>query len=229
MGKLVEYHRRGCILSSVCAGIFILAGTGLLEGREVTTHWELAGSFETAYPDIRVNTDRILIDGGDIITAGGLMSWLDLGLELIQRFSSPRIMRRTGKVLVVDTGSREQRYYRNFTPRRDHGDAEILIVQNHIRDHLERGIHIGELAALCALGERTFLRRFRTATGYTPVSYIQQVRIQRACELLESTPATVQEIVSRSGYGDIAAFRKIFIRITGLTPREFRKRFSSSK
>lgn len=224
---LIAMHGSGSMLCSVCAGAFILAQTGLLNQRPATTHWVLADRLAKSFPEVRVDDNKILINDGDLITAGGLMAWLDLGLELVAQFGSPALMRRLGKQLVVDTAPREQRYYRCFIPPFDHGDKVILKSQHYLQTNSHISVSVKQLAADCHLSDRTFLRRFVRATGYKPKEYIQQLRISKASEALESSSDSVEVISLNVGYDDVSAFRKVFIRITGLTPRAFRARFSA--
>lgn len=225
---LINKHLEGSILCSVCAGLFILASTELLSSREVTTHWELADAFNRRYPHVNLNVDRILVNDNDIVTAGGVMSWVDLGLELVAQFTKPTIMRQLGKILVVDTGKQQQKYYQLFLPKFDHGDKEILSVQRKLETDYKQAIKISELAEFCYLTERTFSRRFVKATGLKPNNYLQKLRIQKACGLLENTQLPFETIAYEVGYEDPGACRKIFNRIMGLTPGEFRKRFADS-
>ena len=222
---LIEKHNGGSILCSACAGSFIIASTGLLDRREATTHWDLVTAFNQRYPDVKLNSNKILVNDGDIISAGGMLSWLDLSLELVAQFSTPGIMRKLGKILVVDTGQREQRYYKQFSPKLTHGDTTILSIQRKLQTDYRLPIKISELAQSCRLTERTFLRHFVKATGIKPREYIQKLRIQKVCDLLENTKDTFEMIAYNVGYEDISACRKIFVRIMGLTPRQFRRRF----
>lgn len=222
-----QQHGQGTVICSACAGTFVLAATGLLQKRRATTHWDLASQFQEHYPETYLESNQLLINDGDIITAGGLMSWLDLGLELVAQFTHPKIMRQLGKYMIVDTGRREQRYYQSFLPKLDHGDTAISKVQHYIRAHLEQPLTVTLLREQCFLSERTFLRRFVRATNLKPKQYIQRIRIQRACELIEATNDTFESISLKVGYEDISAFRKTFIKIMGLTPREFRSRFAT--
>ena len=223
---LREMHGAGVLLCSVCAGAFILAQSGLLNQRPATTHWLLTERLAQQFPEVLVDGNKILINDGDLITAGGLMAWLDLGLELVAQFASPALMRRLGKQLVVDTAPREQRYYRCFIPPFNHGDRVILKVQHSLQNTYQLPLTVRQLALDSHLTERTFLRRFVRATGYKPKEYLQQLRISKACEALEASPDSVETISRRVGYDDVSAFRKVFIQIMGLTPREFRARFS---
>lgn len=222
---LQKRHGEGSILCSACAGAFIIASTGLLAKREATTHWGLANDFTDLHPDTKLNLKEIVKNDGDIITAGGMMSWLDLGLELVAQFMSPAVMRQLGKTLVIDTGQREQRFYQQFSPRLNHGDDVILNIQQTLQRDYRNTIRITELACASCLTERTFLRRFSKATGFKPNEYLQRLRIQKACDLLENTHKTFELIASEVGYEDVSACRKIFTRIIGLSPRAFKKRF----
>lgn len=156
------------------------------------------------------------------------MAWMDLGLELVAEFSNASIMRELGKLMVVDTGQREQRFYKSFVPPLNHGDQDILRAQHFLQSNYATAITIVDLASLGCLGERTFLRRFTKATGDKPTHYLQKLRIQKACEQLESTRDTIEHIAYGVGYEDTSAFRKTFIKIMGLTPKGFRSRFGNS-
>ncbi|MBL4822654.1 MAG: helix-turn-helix domain-containing protein [Colwellia sp.] len=218
-------HRTGSILCSVCAGAFILAKTGLLDNRAATTHWQLADEFNEKHPKVFLKIDSLLINDGDIISAGGLMSWIDLGLEIVAQFTQPHIMRKLGKYLIVDTSKREQRYYVSFSPKFHHGNQQILAVQHYIQANYNKSLHVTLLASLLHMSERTFLRQFTRATTHRPVQYIQRVRVQKACELLESTTQSFEQIALNIGYDDVNSFRKVFIKVIGLSPSAFKARF----
>lgn len=222
---LVKSHAAGAALASVCAGAFGLAETGLLDGRRATTHWIYAERFAERYPRIRVEAEHLLIDEGDVITAGGLMSWTDLGLRLVERLLGPAAMRETARFLLVDPPGREQAPYSPFSPRLDHGDAAILGVQRWLRRAEGREADVGAMAAKAGLETRTFLRRFRRATGLRPTEYRQRLRVDEARRLLESTRRPVAQIAHEAGYEDAGAFRRVFARTTGLAPGDYRKRF----
>ena len=222
---LTTKHADGSLLCSACAGAFLIAPTGLLDGRRATTHWRLVNALGELYPKIKLDPDKIIVNDGDIITAGGMMSWMDLGLELVKQFTSPYIMRQLGKLLVVDTGAREQRYYQQFLPSFTHGDNAILHAQKILQIDYCKPVKVSALAKTSCLTERTFLRRFVKSTGMRPGEYIQKLRIQKACDLLENTHCTFETIAHDVGYEDVSACRKTFVRIMGLTPREFKNRF----
>jgi len=223
---ILRQHNHGAVICSACAGAFIVAECGLLKNRPATTHWKLASQFTQRYPDVKMDANKILINDADIITAAGLMSWLDLGLEIVAQFMQPNIMRQLGKTLVVDTARREQRYYQSFVPILNHGDKAIIKAQHYLQEHFSDAITITILSSISVLGTRTFLRRFVKATGLKPSHYLQKLRIQKACDLIETTTDTFELISLNVGYQDTSAFRKIFLKIVGLSPRNFKNRFS---
>jgi len=223
---LRDNHESGITLASVCAGALMLAEAGVLAGRTVTTHWVFGNLLQARFPDLGgVETDRLIIDDGDIITAGGIMAWTDLGLKLVDRFLGPTIMIETARYLLIDPPGREQRYYSVFAPRLTHGDAAVLKVQHWLQTTDARETSLAVLAAHAGLEERTFLRRFQKATGLTTTEYIQRLRVGKAQELLQFSASPVDQIAWDVGYADPGAFRKVFTRIVGLTPNEFRRRF----
>lgn len=222
---LLPLHQRGVLLCSVCAGAFLLAETGLLDNRKATTHWGLANEFQQRYPQVQLDTDKLLIDDGDIITAGGLMAWVDLGLKLVDRYLGPSVMLATARFLLVDPGGREQRFYSVFSPVLNHGDQAILQLQHWLQNHYAEAVTVSGMARMAKLTERTFIRRFQCATRLNPSEYLQHLRIGKARELMESSQLAVEQIAWQVGYQDPAAFRRTFRKIMGLTPKEYRYRF----
>lgn len=220
-------HAEGSVIASICGGAFVLAETGLLDGRAVTTHWTYEQTLHDRFPKLKVDVDRLVIDGGDIISAGGLMSWVDLGLILVNRFLGPIIMAKTARMMLVDLPGREQRFYSGFIPRLSHGDGAILKAQHYLQAHEGKDARISVLAEQAGLEERTFLRRFQKATGLTAISYAQRLRVAKSQELLQFGKQPVESIAWRVGYSDPGAFRKVFHRIVGLTPGEYRDRFQT--
>lgn len=223
---LRDRHAEGTALCSVCAGAFLLAETGLLDGRPATTHWALAERFAARFPDVRLDADKLLIDDGDLVTAGGLMAWVDLGLRLVNRFLGSAALLATARYFLVDPGGREQRFYSTFSPQLTHGDAAILKVQHWLQANSGSRISLPVMAARAKLGDRTFLRRFQSATGLTPGQYLQHLRVGKARDLLEQSQLAVDEIAWQVGYGDPGAFRKVFLKLMGLSPGEYRRRFT---
>ncbi len=223
---LRDQHSTGVILSSVCAGAFLLGETGLLSKRKATTHWGYVEEFEQRFPDVDLDVDRIIIEDGDIVTAGGAMAWTDLGLRMVDRFLGSQVMNETARALLIDPSRREQCYYSAFSPILTHGDAAILKVQHWLQKTEARVIDLSTLASCAQLEERTFLRRFHKATGMTSTEYCQRLRIGSAKDFLQFSLMPVEQIAWKVGYSDASAFRKIFKRIVVLTPSEYRRRFT---
>jgi transcriptional regulator GlxA family with amidase domain len=226
---LIMQHARGAVLASNCGGAFLLAETGLLRGRSATTHWMFADLLQTRFPEVIVEPEKIVIDDGDIITAGGLMAWTDLGMQLIDRLLGPSIMVETSRFFLVDARGREQRHYASFAPRLTHGDEAILKVQHWLQVKGARAISVADMAREAGLEDRTFLRRFKAATGANPTEYAQCVRMEKARELLQFTRRTVDQIAWSVGYEDAAAFRRVFGRLVGLSPGDYRRRFGADR
>lgn len=222
---LSQLQIEGCVLASVCAGAFLLAETGLLNGRKVTTHWMYADVFSHRFPLAELDIDSLIIDGGDIITAGGAFAWTDLGLRLIDRFLGAALMLDTAKMLLIDPPGRQQSLYIMFTPNENHGDKQILKVQRWLNQNYSHDVVRAELAAISGLEPRTFLRRFKRATGYTPTEYCQRLRISHGRRLLETTRDPIEKISWEVGYMDHTAFRRLFLRYVGLAPGEYRHKF----
>ncbi len=218
-------HASGTILCSACAGAFWLGHAGLLAGRPATTHWALEEEFQTAFPTTMLGAEHLLIDDNDIVTAGGLMAWLDLGLFIVNRFLGGQVVSNTARHLLIDPGGREQRNYRSFRPALKHGDSAILKVQHWLEANTDDAISVVEMAKRAHLSSRTFLRRFKAATNHTPNDYLQNLRIEKARGLLERTRIPVSEIGWRVGYRDPSAFGRLFRTTTGLTASDYRNRF----
>ena len=216
-------------MTSLCSGAFLLAEAGLLEGRRVTTHWRHATTFRQKYPGSVIDTDRLLVELGDIITAGGVMAWTDLTLHMIQRFGGRKLMLDVARMFVLDPPERAQSYYATFLPNMSHADAQIAAVQGLLRNMPGADHSIACLAQHAGLSERSFLRRFKQATGLTPVTYLQSLRVEAARSRLELTRDSFERISWDVGYGDTTAFRRIFQRIVGLTPSEYRRRFGPGR
>jgi len=226
---LRERHDRGATIASICGGAFMLGHAGLLDGRRATTHWLYANHFQAMFPAVAMTPSDIVVEDGDIITAGGMLAWTDLGLRLIHRVLGPTVMSEAAKFLLVDPSGREQRNYSTFAPRLNHGDTAVLKVQHWLQAHSGQEINIGELAARAGLEQRTFLRRFHKATGLRPTEYVQALRIGLARERLEFSRDSVERIAFNVGYKDPSAFRRVFQKVTGLSASAYRERFSAAR
>lgn len=222
---IVRAHAGGALACSVCAGAFWLGHAGLLDGRPVTTHWALEAELKTAFPKVVLEPERILIDDHDLVTAGGVMAWLDLGLFLVGRWLGPDAVSQTARHLLIDPRGREQKNYRSFRPALAHGDRAILSLQHWMEANTAADLSVEALAAHTGLAMRTFTRRFKAATGLPPNLYVQTLRVEKARGLLERGRGTVNEIAWAVGYADVSAFAKVFRSVTGLSASAYRKRF----
>jgi len=222
---LREVHASGAALGSICTGTFVLGETGLLDGRTISTHWTFDQLMAERFPNVRMDTDRTVIDDGDIVTGGGASSWVDVGLKLVDRFLGPNVMVETARTLSVDPPHRDQRDYSGFVPNFSHGDAAILKVQHCLQATGAKEIELSSLAAEAGLEVRTFLRRFKKATGLTKTEYIQRLRVHKARELLQFGSLSVDQVAWEVSYSDTSAFRKVFAQIVGLSPSQYRQQF----
>jgi transcriptional regulator GlxA family with amidase domain len=221
-------HAAGATLVSLCSGAFILAETGLVDGLSVATHQICAEALAKRFPQIVVDVNRRIIDHGDIITAGGFLSWVDLGLFLVDRILGPAMRAETARFVLSDPAAAEARYFTGFAPPQTHGDQAVLKAQAwvHMRDG--RGVSLAAMATAAGLERRTLLRRFANTTGMSPIEYCRAVRIARARELLEGGDTSQKHIAQSLGYKDVASFARVFGKTVGLAPGAYRKRFSRS-
>ena len=220
-----DSYQMGVTICSACAGSLFLAQTGILDDLEATTHWKLAPVFHKNFPKVRLNCEKLIVVQGNVITAGGLTAWADLCVFLTARFETYHTAQQMSRLFLVDTGSREQRYYAMFSPPTQHGDDPVLKCQRWLDRKLEHPLPIEKLAKICGLSVRTLQRRFKTATGYSITEYIQQSRVQLARDLLVESHLPIEHIVWKVGYEDAPTFGKLFKRTVGLSPSSYRKRF----
>ncbi|VVM88657.1 GlxA family transcriptional regulator [Pseudomonas fluorescens] len=225
MQWLRDQHARGATLGGVCVGSLMLAESGLLDGRSATTHWTSAKSFAERYPKIRLKADTPIVDDGDLITTAGLMAWSELGLRLVDRLLGPSIATGTARFLVIEHSDSASECGSNFAPILGHGDAAILKVQHWLQSTGATDVSLTAMAERAGLEKRTFLRRFRAASGLKPTEYCQHLRVGKAREMLEFSNGTIDHIAWTVGYQDPGAFRAIFKKITGLAPSDYRARF----
>ncbi|MCH8503497.1 MAG: helix-turn-helix domain-containing protein [Ectothiorhodospiraceae bacterium] len=218
----------GAMICSVCTGSVLLAEAGLLDGMEATTHWGVTGVFAQRYPAVHLRPERILCPSGSehrIVTAGGSSSWADLALYLVARFSGPAEAARIAKVFVLGDRADGQLPFAAMARPRDHGDAVIGRCQRWLGDHYDERNPVASMVAMSGLAERTFKRRFKRATAYAPIDYVQALRVEEAKQMLETSGAPTDEIAILVGYDDPAFFRRLFKRSTGVTPARYRKRY----
>ncbi len=231
-GGLVKWvramHARGAVLCSACSGIFLLAETGLFDGRDATVHFEYARAFASLYPQVPIHPERVLVISGErqeLVSSGASTSWHDLMLYLIARYAGATAAQDVARMFALQWHQDGLAPYIVFKGRTDHGDAEIAAAQEWVAKHFSVAAPVEAMVRRSRLAERTFKRRFLAATGLTPLAYVQRLRIEDAKRRLERTDASVDEIGWRVGYEDGAFFRRLFKRTTGLAPGAYRKRF----
>ena len=225
---LRRMHARGADLCSACAGALLLAETGLIDGMTTTTHWAFAPTFRRNFPDIDLRVDELLVVGGqrgEFVMSGAASSWQDLVLHLIARHAGPTAAQAIGRFLLYHWDTRNLAPFIPFDPPTDHGDAVVRELQRWLHEDGHVGASVDELCRRSQLSRPTFNRRFKRATGHTPVAYLQRLRVEEAKRLLERTDAPVDDVCVRVGYDEAAAFRRVFKRVTSLTPAAYRRKF----
>lgn len=224
---LRRMHDRGAYLASICSGAAYLAEAGLLDGRVATTHWGVADILRERYPKVRWQPEQFVTEDGRILCSGGVYASIDVSLYLVEKLCGHEVALQCAKSLLVSMPRGLQSGYSVLPLSRPHSDARIRQAEEHLRQHFRREVGIEALAEQCAMSPRNFVRRFKAATGRGPGEYLQLTRIAAARELLESGSASIQDVGARVGYGDAGFFRSLFKRHTGMTPAEYRARFSS--
>jgi len=225
---LRRMHERGAVLCSACSGIFLLAETGLFDGRDATVHFGYARTFADTYPSVPIHPERVLVISGvreELVSSGASSAWHDMVLHLIARYAGSAAAQDVARVFALQWHHDGLTPYIVFEGRSDHGDAEIRSAQQWLSTHFTVANPVEQTIKRSSLAERTFKRRFLGATGLTPLAYVQRLRIEDAKRRLERSDAPVDEISWRVGYEDPAFFRRLFKRTTGLAPAAYRKRF----
>ncbi|WP_020410571.1 GlxA family transcriptional regulator [Hahella ganghwensis] len=226
---LQEMHSRGCYIASMCTGSFITAQAGLLDGRYATTHWAFADQFSKRFPRVKLQTERTVTDDGLVMCSGGSTSGSDLLLHLVRKFASPQLASECAKNLLVDNAVRSQTPYSSTTFKKNHTDAEILKVQIWFEKNISRHIQMEQIVDQFGFSMRNFIRRFKDATDQTPSQYLQNLRIERAKHLLESSRESFERITLHVGYEDGNSFRRLFREKVGLPPGAYRKKFARGR
>jgi len=221
-------HDRGAVLCSACSGIFLLAETGLFDGRDATVHYDYARAFSDAYPSVRIHPERVLVVSGrgeELLSSGASTTWHDLVLHLFARYAGSAAALEVARLFALQWHHDGLGAYVVFEGRTGHGDAEIEAAQRWLGAHFSVSRPVEAMVERSRLAERTFKRRFVQATGLTPIAYVQRLRVEEAKRRLERSNEAVDEISWQVGYEDPAFFRRLFKRITGLGPAAYRRRF----
>jgi transcriptional regulator GlxA family with amidase domain len=221
-------HAGGATLCSACQGLFLLAETGLFDGHDSTVHYNAAEIFAATHPSVPIHPERPLMISGareELLSSGASVAWHDLALHLVARFAGSAAAQDVAQAFALQWHHEGFSPYVVFSGKSDHGDAEIGSAQKWLSQHFSVANPVEEMVKRSKLAERTFKRRFVSATGLAPIAYVQRLRIEDAKERLERSDAPVDEVSWRVGYEDPAFFRRLFKRTTGLAPAAYRKRF----
>lgn len=222
---LKAHYQKGATLAAVCAGTYILAETGLLDGKTATTHWGFANDFRKRYPQINLLPEKIITDQGTLLCSGGCNSYIDLSIYLVEKYCGKNIALESSKAMLHDIGRNSQEPYAVYQFTKDHNDKKIRLAQNWFEENYYQTIDIKNLARNFGLSRRVFERRFKAATGDTPLLYLQRLRVEIAKNLLEKNSRSFSEIAFTVGYEDTGFFRKLFQKHTNLLPKEYRSKF----
>ncbi|GLQ52369.1 GlxA family transcriptional regulator [Dyella flava] len=223
---LQRQRKAGAVLAAYCTGNYLLAEAGLLDGRVATTHWANAADFARRYPRVELRAQEVLTMQDGIISSGAVTSYLNLAVRLVEVFAGEKLAAMTAKSLLIDMNRISQASYATLVGEHGHADPLVARAQQQMEANLQQGFQLSELAAHLNVSERTLNRRFKQAVGLAPLEYLQNLRIEVAKQLLETRPIGLDKVSQRVGYGDLSTFRQLFKRKTGLSPREYQKRFA---
>src|SRR5437899_4566535 len=222
---LKRWHKRGAAIASVCSGVGLVAAAGLLDGKRATTHWGLAERFREKYPSVKWMPELMVTEDHGFYCGGGVNASLDLSLYLVERYCGHEVAMQTAKALLIETPRAWQAGFGIVPLKTEHSDESISDAQEWLHKNFQRNFPLEAPARAVGMSMRNFVRRFKEATGDAPLIYLQKLRVAAAKRLLESDHRGVQEISEAVGYGDLAFFRQLFQRHTGVSPSAYRRRF----
>ncbi|MEO6488509.1 MAG: helix-turn-helix domain-containing protein [Ferruginibacter sp.] len=223
---IIEQNRSGAEVASLCLGAFLLAATGLLDNKKCSTHWSFTNEFRAMFPKVNLVDDKIITEEDGIYTSGGATSYWNLLLYLVEKFTNRETAILASKYFVLEIDRRSQSPFTIFNGQKNHEDDTIKEAQEFIEENWSEKISVGDLAYKFAIGRRHFERRFKKATNNTPVEYMQRVKIEAAKKSLEGGRKNVNEVMYEVGYSDTKAFRNVFKKVTGLSPVDYRNKYT---
>jgi transcriptional regulator GlxA family with amidase domain len=219
-------YAKGAEVASLCVGAFLLASTGLLNGKSCSTHWLFVQEFKERFPEVIVMPDRVITEQNGIYSSGGASSYWNLLLYLVEKYTSREMAIMASKFFLLDIEKNSQLPFSIFQGQKQHGDELILALQKYIEGKYQERLSVDELSERYGVGRRTLERRFKRCTSNTLVSYIQRVKIEAAKRMLEQGLSNVNEVMYDVGYSDPKAFREVFKKYTDMTPMDYRSKFN---
>jgi transcriptional regulator GlxA family with amidase domain len=222
---LKQQYKKDTELASICVGSFLLAATGLLDGKKATTNWMFADLFRKKYPQVILEDDKIIVDQGKIYTCGGAFSFTTFIIYLIEKFCGHEVAITASKILMINMHQQPQTSFSIFQFQKEHSDDEVTRVQQYMEANYDKTITMTEMAGISNMSSRNLIRRFEQATSNTPLEYLQRFRIENAKKMLENKNYGIEQVAMKCGYEDISFFRKVFKRHVGMTPREYKEKY----
>jgi transcriptional regulator GlxA family with amidase domain len=222
---LRRWHKRGAVIASVCSGVGMVAAAGLLDGKRATTHWGLVDWFRKKYPQVNWMPELMVTEDRGFFCGGGVNASLDLSLYLVEKYCGHEVAMQIAKALLIETPRAWQAGFGIVPLKTDHSDESVSVAQEWLHQNFHRTFPLEAPAQRAGMSLRNFVRRFKEATGDSPLNYLQKLRVAAAKRLLEGDHRTMQEISDAVGYQDIAFFRSLFQRHTGVSPSAYRQRF----
>ena len=223
---IIDHHKNGSEVASLCLGAFLLASTGLLDGKKCSTHWQKANEFRTMFPAVELAEGSIVTDALGIYSSGGANSYWNLLLYLVEKYVDRHTAILAAKYFAIDIDRESQSAFMLFAGQKEHEDSEIKKAQDFIEINYQDKLTIDQLADMISVGRRSFERRFKKATHNTVTEYIQRVKMEAAKRSFEGSKKNITEVMYEVGYTDTKAFREVFRKITGLTPIEYRNKYN---
>jgi transcriptional regulator GlxA family with amidase domain len=225
---IVDQYNRGAEVASLCLGAFLLASTGLLNGKKCSTHWLFANEFRNMFPDVELVDEKVITEENHVYSSGGANSYWNLLLYLVEKYTNREMAILASKFFVIDMGRDDQSPFIIFQGQKDHEDVVVKNAQEYIEHNFQNKISVDELSDKFSVVRRTFERRFKKSTHNTVIEYIQRVKIEAAKKSFESSRKTIYEVMYDVGYTDIKAFRDVFKRITGMPPVDYRNKYNKN-